>query len=321
VAASAAARRVQPAPAPAAGARIAAAGVASTARVRSGVRTLRPGGVANYNHMATAAPPSEAAAWTQGTRARTGAGTADVEEQGDYLPETPFLVRPLSATMAARTVTQARQDAEVERDFVEDFAKIRGDGVLPGEFADAILRAQELVRGYDLPRVHISIRDPVKCLRTFDYLSSVSLPTELDLRTNELSCHTNPYLPKSTRLRSVKEVQGFALLAAIGAVYYARLPSLAHVRDRRINFDVRSHFENEMRPCLERLERASFLAPGTAARGLRLLIAEGHQHLWEHARDTPAFVTPTPGLQEAFWNFVLSVHTRIPVLITGPPGW
>ena len=277
--------------------------------------TLRSGGVTNFNHLAAVAP---AASWTQGSRARSGAGTSDVEEQGDYLPQTPFLVRQLSASMMARTVTQARQNADVERDFISEFSEMRPDGALPGEFIETVLCAQQLVRGYDLPRVHISIRDPVKCLRTYDYLSHVSLPTALDLRTNDLSGHTNPYIPEHTAAR---HVQGAALLAAIGAVYYSRLPSLAHVMDSRMAFDARADFEAEMRPFIETLEAMGYVAQGTAARGLRRIVADGHKHLWKHARDIPPFVTPTAGLQEAFWNFVLSVHTRVPLLVTGPPGW
>lgn len=289
--------------------------VPQAAAARGDTRNLRSGGVANFNHLTAVAP---AAAWTQGSAARTGAGTSDFEEHGDYLPQTPFLVRPVSASMAASTVTQARQDAAVERDFIGEFTRMRPGGALPQEFVETVLRAQELVRSYSLPRVHISIRDPVKCLRAFDYLAEVSLPTALDLRTNELTGHTNPYLPERT---VPDHTRGMALLAAVGAVYYARLPSLAHVQDRRMAFDARAHFERQMEGCIEALEAGGYVAAGTARRGLRRIVADGHKHLWKHARDTPVFVTPTAGLQEAFWNFVLSVHTRVPVLMTGPPGW
>jgi hypothetical protein len=75
----------------------------------------------------------------------------------------------------------------------------------------------------------------------------------------------------------------------------------------------------KLEPHIQKLVAAGYLPPFAASQSFSVLAAEGFDHLWSFA-NKPAGIAGTAGLKEAFWAIVVCVHTRLPLLLTGPPG-
>ena len=179
-----------------------------------------------------------------------------------------------------------------------------------------ILDAQRKVREYAIPRVHVSIRDLSKCTAIFKFLLHKSTPTRRlrDSQLADLSSCVNPFLPPT---QSAVHKIGYAIILAVALAYWSRLPNASYVHANRSAYDIRGDFEGWMqRKFVIKLREYGCLTPSDT---FATVVSDSYSHLWSYA-DIPRGIAGTQGLKESFWSLIVAVHTRIPILLTGPPG-
>lgn len=278
--------------------------------------------------QASAAPasaPSSAPSAPEAASARSGepAGWArggQPEAMLDYLALTPFIVRPLPLSLESRVSPHGGMAGAPERIFLSACAssrRISGSQSPPVVVLDLIQCAQEAVRRYSLPRISVSIRDLLRALRVFAWLVDQWLPTRRDLRTHEPveASFTNPFLPVSATGWPRQHQTGRAAIMAVALTYWARLPSSAHAATG-VASDLRADLASKLVPYVRQLVAGGFLPTGTS---FTATVVAGFDHLWSHAHK-PEGIAATAGLKEAFWAVVVCAHTKLPLLLTGPPG-
>lgn len=248
---------------------------------------------------------------------------AEDEGATDYMDTVSFVVKPLPACLEPLVVHQTGMAGIVEEEFLRECLKTKSISdldPLDTRHEDIVVRmiaaAQSVVRSYNVPRIHLSIRCLLRALRLYAWLRAQELPSRVHIGTGEPMPGNliNPFLPADW-LAEWRD--GAALVVAVALAYWCRLPSSAHVAARRSARDLRSEFSAAMGLHVAALVKRDMLPPGVSFSDIFQLSA---RHLWDLALDVPVDIVGTSGLQEALYAVVVGVHTRIAVLLTGPPG-
>ena len=208
---------------------------------------------------------------------------------------------------------------------VKDLAKLLAD-YGPGNgfariVADGVHAAQQLVKSYNIARVHLSIRDPLRALKLFVWLTKQDLEIERERAAAREhgrptpAVRANPFLPRDTR---PEHRHATAFVVAVALAYWGRLPSKAHKRDLPSGHDMRTHFARHFHKDFVAALAKSGMLP--AAASFNGIVNESFNHLWRYTKAIPPGIVGTAGLKEAFYAVVVAVHTRTPILLTGPPG-
>lgn len=178
--------------------------------------------------------------------------------------------------------------------------------------------SQSLVRNYHVPRVHLSIRDPLRVFRLFVWLRSMLLECEAaQLQTKRPAVWINPFLPARC-LESEAYTTGCSFVVALALSYWCRLPSSA-MSGRFADFDARLDYAQNMdTECVAPLVGLGMLPRGST---FEKIVGQSFDHLWKYTADAlPAGIVGTQCLKEAFYSIVVAIHTKTAVLLTGPPG-
>ena len=180
-----------------------------------------------------------------------------------------------------------------------------------------ILRAQELVRGYNIARVHVSIRDLLRAVNLLQWIVVQFLPTKRHPLSGEADPRrfVNPFLPApppGNRPMFVEQMyQG--LCVGVMLAYYLRLPSAGHVATGMATDDLRTRFCRELHAICSLLEKEL----GTT---MELVLRGAIDHLWKHSVISDK-LAHTQALKENIYCIAVATNSRlVNVLITGPPG-
>lgn len=229
--------------------------------------------------------------------------------------------------MEVQIITQDQISIDLTRPFVEEYIRTPSlcnlpDTFVPKIFPDLLVKGHEFVSRAKLPRVHASIRDIVKAVQLLSWLQEQWFEVEVEFGAR---AYINPFLPEDTGFcsypggcvrqaflrsnhttcRTCERAQGYAGVMAAALAYWGRLPGAALAEAGRASRNLREEF-------LSSIPRTHSLSPDD-------IISKSVEHLWKHSR-APEGVAPTRSLQEAFYAVVVAVHTRIGLLLTGPPG-
>ena len=261
------------------------------------------------------------------TESDVGAGDDDC--RSGYLDKAPYIVRPLSPSMERLKIWYPNLSETAEQHFISGYLRLHLRIDPPVSYnllewkallkkfintaAKAILRAQSLVRSYDVPRVFMSIRNLVRCSHLLCWLINFNVPTSRGV-DGVAQDNLNIFLPSHPTLRQVSEFQEIkrrmqcALVMAISVTYWFQLPSIGHVLAGKAKKDLRGEFIADI-----------VVAQDISVKEWKAIITDSLSHLFSLA-NIPRGIAHTTALKENFYCVVLACMNRIPLLITGPPG-
>lgn len=272
-------------------------------------------------------------------------GTPDDDSDSDYLSKAPYIVRPLSPSMESLKVWYPNLDERAERSFIFEHLRLHLSVPKPNSIksiawdeitaqftiraAEAIVRAQGLVRSYQVPRVFMSIRNLIRCSHLLSWLINFNVPTDRDLHGFAFNpCNiflpSNKALPiaqteKRTRnkmdqagpdLFETKDRMQSALVMAITVTYWFQLPSHGHILAGKATEDLRVRFIRNITQDQNQ---------SVSENQWKTIIADSLTNLFSFAQ-IPSGIAHTTALKENFYCVILASINKIPLLITGPPG-
>ena len=192
-----------------------------------------------------------------------------------------------------------------------------------------ILKAQELVKGYAIPRVHMSIRNLIRATQILTWLMEFKVPTEVSTHDGKFHTFQNIFLPRpdfaarsiDDRIKEAKYLMKSALIMAVTISYMLQLPSAGHVSMGRYKEDLRKNFVESI---VEVWELSRWDMENRVHRFFRVeewlgpdgILRQSLGHLWSRA-NIPRGYAKTTALMENFYCVILSVMNKIPLLITG----
>jgi hypothetical protein len=282
----------------------------------------------------------------------------------DYLANIPYIVRPMVPGMQMLLKEYHYLNSSSEEYFLREFLTLRSispdyQGQIAPEvlsliytgFGDivvkSIVKAQDLVRSYNIPRVKVSMRNLIRAIRLFIWFTEfdVEIPSS-DYEQNHISSaetrdsyhrlmkRTNIFLPKRRHALadlSNEELSKFfidefcdrlrySLVMAIFVTYMMQLPSESLVIQGLATEDFRKKFTKSMTD----LFRASGhgYTDQINVEIFDRIISNSLNHLWSYTlyATNPQGVANTTAMMENFYLITLSSQTKIAVLIAGPPG-
>jgi hypothetical protein len=206
---------------------------------------------------------------------KSNIGQHEEDENSDYLTGSPYIVRQLSSSMESIKVWYPNLDDKAEESFVEEYFDLHFRVPKPFDMNDSvwqieiqefsmmaqhmIIKAQQLVRGYNVPRVFMSIRNLIRCTQLLTWLLTFSVPTERGVDGIAFN-HQNIFLPgvdkgndsllvkeggfdhKTEESRNLKKRMRSALIMSITVTYVFQLPSYGHVIAGKAKEDLRFLF-------------------------------------------------------------------------------
>jgi hypothetical protein len=206
---------------------------------------------------------------------KSNIGQHEEDEASDYLAGSPYIVRQLSTSMESIKVLYPNLNDKAEESFIGEYFDLHFCAPKPFDMDDSvwkieiqelsivaqrmIVKAQQLVRGYNVPRVFMSIRDLIRCTQLLTWLLTFSVPTERGADGVAFN-HQNIFLPgveeetdpslskgggfdrKTAELRNLKSKMRSALIMSISVTYLFQLPSYGHVIAGKAKEDLRLQF-------------------------------------------------------------------------------
>lgn len=202
---------------------------------------------------------------------KSNIGQYEEDDTPDY--QKAYIVRQLSPGMENLKVWYPNLDDNAERSFLREYFDLHFCVPKPIYLDDSdweiefqqfsavaqsmIVRAQLLVRGYNVPRVFMSIRNLIRCTHLLTFLMTFTVPTERGADGIAFN-HQNIFLPgvnDRTDHQPVKGEEGFdaknmelkkkmrsALIMSISVTYMFQLPSHGHVIAGKAKEDLRLLF-------------------------------------------------------------------------------
>ena len=226
----------------------------------------------------------------------------------------PFVVRVLPPAAGIFVAEFGEVDPLAERSFLRAFLEKMEDksdavsraGWSVEQVSSMILAAQGAVRDFKIDRVHVSIRDMLRVVKLFYWLSDPErwVPSGATLGQTGAP-RANIFLPEGLNAGS-REASRQALAVAIALTYFLRLPGAAHTRENARLRNFRARFMQVTQTALHSLE-------------IDRVLRNSVDHLWTYL-EIPSIYAKTFALSENVFSIVIAVNVGIPILITGPPG-
>lgn len=160
---------------------------------------------------------------------------------------------------------------------------------------DVIIKCYNLLKGYNVHRVHMSIRDIMRCIGLYTYFQE----------------HRN-LLPKKWDGGNEDQWAHYSSVALATAIaFYFRLPEKAINKDGN-PVNLRKQF-------LDDLKFESFKLGAQDGVEYGVILREAEMQLFNNT-EIPKGIAPTKALLENLFCTVVSIDARVPLIIVGPPG-
>lgn len=253
-------------------------------------------------------------------------------------------MRELSPSMDSLRTWYSNLDNKAEQSFLEEYFQLHlsfptlSNGGYDATVLDfeiqkftnvainIISNAQELVRGYNVPRVFMSIRNLIRCTQLFSWLMNFSVPVErgddgVSYNLQNIFLPSLPFIPSDIEI--IKSKMRNALIMAVTVTYMFQLPSSGHVSAGKATEDLRLRFVKEI------IRTASW--ESSEARTQFEIYEQGEdkedkevewvsvvdaslKRLFSFAK-IPSGVAETNAIRENYYCVVLAAMLNMPVLI------
>jgi hypothetical protein len=277
---------------------------------------------------------------------RSNISQLEENESSDYLAGVPYIVRPLSPGMECLKLWYPNLESRAEILFLREYLQFHlcitkpvgvQDSVWEADIChyinvavEMIASAQEIVRGYNVPRVFMSIRNLIRCTQLLSWLMSFTVPTERGIdgiafnfqniflsSTNPLSAKEKGKGSMAINLQDTKNKMRKALIMAISVTYMFQLPSNGHVLAGKAKEDLRLRF---VRDIIRSWGTPRTVTPDIAHEEEWKSVIENSLSNFFSFANVPRGLAHTTALKENFYCVVLAAMNKMPLLISGPPG-
>ena len=276
------------------------------------------------------------------------------EAPDDYLASTPYIVKLVPPSLGQLLIHYPNQDLAAERSFMEEYfyahviinvpAGIDRDywyAMLDvhGYYKKAsklIIAAQNLVKGFHIPRVYMSMRNLIRCTQLLSWYLTFTVPTFVDSHGTPRS-FVNIFLPRhhpvegkgnpdptEHMIADYKRLMNDALVMALSVTYLFQLPNQGHVIAGKAKQNYSNMFLTQMASLLESgrvIDLTREPNDYDMQRNDRWVgvIRGSLEHLWSQAKIANG-LAKTHSLLTSFYMNVLVAETKMALLVTGPPG-